>query len=162
MESMAKPALATTALLTCVMLLLLSARPAAAQMGPPVEFEEWTAQTASYAIKIRIGPKVSMAMSSAMTVTDQGKPVNRHMEVHIFGRRSGAEIKDVVPIVKISGPDGSSRQLSNITACRVTKHRETEPHFGDNIYLPNAAYTITVSVGQESAVFRNVALKTTN
>ena len=159
---MAKTALATTALLTGVMLLLLPARPAAAQMGPPSEFEEWTVQTASYAIKIRIGPKVSMAMSSVMTVTDQGKPVNRHMEVHIFGRRSGAEIKDVVPIVKITGPDGSSRQLSNITACRVSKHRETELHFGDNIYLPEATYTITVKVRRESAVFRNIAPKATN
>ena len=160
--SMAKSALVTTALLTGVMLLLLPAEPTAAQMGAPSEFEEWKAQTASYTIKMRIGRKVSMAMSSAMTVTDQGKPVNRHMEVHIFSRRSGAEVKDVVPIVKVMGPDGGSRQLSNITACRVSKHRETEPHFGDNVYLPDGTYTITVTVGTETSAFSIVALKATS
>jgi hypothetical protein len=159
---MVKKPLATTASLLVVMFVLLPAQPTAAQMGAPPEFEEWTTLTTSYTIKIRIGPKVSMAMSSAMTVTDRGKPVNRHMEVHIFSRRSGAEIKDVVPIVKVTAPDSSSRQLSNITACRVTRHRETEPHFGDNVYLPNGTYTITVTVGIETAVFRNVGLKATS
>ncbi|HEY4579388.1 MAG TPA: hypothetical protein VIG89_00015 [Candidatus Acidoferrales bacterium] len=156
---MAKKLLATNALLMTVLFVLLPAQPAAAQMGAPSEFEEWTTQTTSYTIKIRIGPKVSMAMSSAMTVTDQGKPVNRHLEVHIFSRRSGAEIKDVVPIVKVTAPDGRSRQLSNVTACRVARHRETEPHFGDNVYLPTGIYTISVTVGKETAVLRNIGLK---
>lgn len=130
-----------------------------AQMGPPSTFEERTTQTGSFSIKIRMGSKVTMPMSS-MTVTDQGNPVNRHLEVYIFSKSSGAEVKDMVPTVKVTNQaTGASRQLANMTACRIAKHRETEPHFGDNIYLPDGTYTITVVVGKETAVFKDLILK---
>ena len=59
---------------------------------------EQIARTTSYRIKVRIGLKVTMAMST-MTMVDQGQPVNRHLEVHIFDKQSGANVKSVVPIV---------------------------------------------------------------
>jgi len=135
---------------------------AMAQMSPSSAVEEHTAQTASYRIKIRMGPKVTMAMAS-MTVTDQGHPVNRHLEVHNFNRSTGAEVQTLVPVVRVTNQaTGASRQLTNMTACRVSRHLETEPHFGDNVYLPDGTYTITVVVGAETAVFRNLVLKASN
>lgn len=142
-----------------ISLLGLLPRPTVAQMGMPTDFEERATQTASYTVKIRTGPKVTMP-SPTMTVTDQGKPINHHIEVHIFNKGTGAEVKDLIPTVRVADQaTGTSRVLTNITACRISKHRETEPHFGDNVYLPDGKYTITVIVGQETANFKDVVLK---
>ena len=120
---------------------------------------EQTAQTTSYRIKVRIGLKVTMAMST-MTMVDQGHPVNRHLEVHIFGKQSGANVKSVVPIVTITNQaTRTSRKLANVEACLTARHREIEPHYGDNLFLPDGTYAVTVGVGQETAVFRDVAVK---
>jgi len=95
-----------------------------------------------------------------MTTVEQGQPVNHHLEVHIFDRRSGVEVKTLVPVVTITNQTTrGSRALANVRACLVANHRETEPHFGDNLYLPEGTYTVTVRVGSETATFRNVAVK---
>ena len=131
-----------------------------AQMGMPSDFEEHTVQTTSYNVKIRTGPKVTMMSSPTMTVTDQGKPVNRHVEIHIFNKSTGAEVKDPVPTVRVTDQaTGTSRLLTNITACLIAKHRDREPHFGDNVDLVDGKYTITVVVGGETAVLKDVAIK---
>jgi hypothetical protein len=125
----------------------------------PMQGVERTTQTASYKIKIRVGPTVTMSMST-MTMMEQGRPVNRHIEVHIFNKGTGTEVKDVIPTVKIKDQaKGTSRALANVMACRVSRHREIEPHFGDNIYLPDGKHTITVSVGKETAVYKDLVLK---
>lgn len=154
-----KPMPALVVLTGAMLLPGLLVRPASAQMGMPSEVEERVTQTASYTVKIRTGPKVTMA-GSAMTVTDQGRPVNRHIEVYVFRKSTGAEVKDVIPTVTITDQgSGTSRILTNITACRVSKHRETDPHFGDNVYLRDGKYTIRVAVGAETAIFKDVVLK---
>jgi len=131
---------------------------APALAASPQDIEQ-IAQTTSYRIKVRIGLKVTMAMST-MTMVDQGQPVNRHLEVHIFDKQSGANVKSVVPIVTITNQaTRTSRRLANVEACLTAKHREIEPHYGDNLYLPDGTYTVTVGVGQETAVFRDVAVK---
>lgn len=118
---------------------------------------EKASQTSSYVIKLGIGPRVTMpssAMSVAMTATDQGQPVNRHLEVHIFDRNNGARIIDTIPTVTlIDGATGNHRPLPNVFACMTLKHREIEPHFGDNLYMPDGGYTVTVAIGDESANF---------
>ena len=130
----------------------------AASMAP-MQSKEWTTQTASYKVKIRVGPTVTMAMST-MTMMEQGRPVNRHIEVYIFNKGTGTEVKDVIPTVRIKDQaKGTSRALANVMACRVSRHREIEPHFGDNIYLPDGKHTITVSVGKETAVYKDLVLK---
>ena len=103
-----------------------------------------------------------MQMGATMTAVDQGQPVNHHLEVHIFDKSSGIERKDLTPIVNIAdqGP-GESRELAVdphpsgeipfVTACLLANHRVTEPHFGDNLYLPDGRYIVTVTVGNEIA-----------
>jgi len=134
-------------------------RATAAPMAP-MGSAEWTTQTASYKIKIRVGPTVTMSMST-MTMMDQGQPVNGHIEVHIFNKGTGTEVKDVIPTVRIKDQaKGTSRALANVMACRTARHREIEPHFGDNLYLPDGKYTITIGVGKETGVFKDLVLKT--
>ena len=159
-----------------------------------IEWVEHTSQTASYRIKLRTGPGLTQEMmlmesAAAMTAVDQGS-LPRHpspflhvqcaachdggfcptvsqdcgQEVHIFDKKSGTKVKNLVPAVRIThSATGDSRELPAdlhpsgeipyVTACLLTNHRVKEPHFGDNLYLSNGEYSVTVSVGDETALF---------
>jgi hypothetical protein len=94
-----------------------------------------------------------MQQGAVMTMVDRGQPVNHHLEVHIFDKVSGAEVKNLIPNVTITDKAaGTSQGLGNVQACLLANHRVTEPHFGDNLYLPNGRYTVTVGIGSEAAV----------
>ena len=95
---------------------------------------------------------------------DQGQSVNRHLEVHIFDKNTGAKVTDLVPSVRLiyqrtgvsreladAQETGSSLGVSFVTACLISKHREVEPHFGDNIYLQKGIYTVIIGVAAETA-----------
>ena len=43
-------------------------------------------------------------------------------------------------------------------ACLLTNHRASEPHFGDNLYLRDGTYAVSVSVGEEAAVAEGVVV----
>jgi len=134
-----------------------------------IEWVEHTSETASYRIRLRTGPRVTeevmmMEAGAAMTAVDRGQPVNRHLEVHVFSKSSGTEVKNLVPTVKITDQaTGDSREFAAnlhpsseipyVTACLLTNHRVREPHFGDNLHLSDGEYSVTVSVGDETAAF---------
>ena len=122
--------------------------------------DQTAAQTASYRIELWTGTALMMMMMMMMMMTefpimstmDQGQPVNQHLEIHIFNKSSGAKVTDIIPVVNITNQvtgasrdladareTGASQGVSFVTACQVSMHREVEPHFGDNIYLPNGS-----------------------
>ncbi|MFQ5968114.1 MAG: hypothetical protein ACE5MI_10970 [Acidimicrobiia bacterium] len=129
------------------------------------EWADHTTETASYRILVRTGPAVELEVmmeGATMTFVDQGQPVNHHLEVHVFDKSSGAEIKDLVPTVGITDPatgtfrefaaePHASGEIPYVTACLLTNHRVREPHFGDNLYLADGTYTVSVTVGDETA-----------
>ena len=135
---------------------------------PVTGVDQTLTESASYRIELWTGPALtSMMMTSfpIMSMMDQGKPVNRHLEIHIFDKASGAKVKAVSPTVVIVNqetgtstelaPDqatGSARGVSFVTACMISQHREVQPHFGDNLYLPDGRHTVTVRIGEETAV----------
>ena len=137
------------------------------------EWADYTTQTASYRITLRTGPRVRMEvmqMGAAMTTVDQGQPVNHHLEVHVFDKSSGAEVKNLDPTVRITdlGTGGTrdiavdrhpSGEVPYVTACLLANHRVTEPHFGDNLHLRDGTYTFAIGVGNETTVFENIDLK---
>jgi hypothetical protein len=116
---------------------------------------EQTTQTASYEITIWTGPEVTMMMEfPIMAMMDQGNPVNHHLEVHIVDKGTGEEVLEVTPTVEILGVGtGVSRGLPNVKACLESNHRATAPHFGDNLFLTEGAYKVTVEVEGEIAEF---------
>ena len=137
------------------------------QRTPVPGVEQTATLTASYRVELWTGPALTMMMMSfpIMSTVDQGQPVNRHLEVHIFDRNSGADVPGVNPAVRITDKaTGASRELAGtqetgasqgvsfVTACLISKHREVQPHFGDNIFLPDGKYTVSVVVGNETAV----------
>jgi hypothetical protein len=86
--------------------------------------------------------------------------VNHHLEIHIHDIGRGSVVREMVARVSITDQaTGTSRDLSGVMACMTLQHREIEPHFGDNLYLPDGTYTLTVAVSDETAVFEPVVVK---
>ena len=137
-------------------------------------------QTASYRIRVVIGPVVTMPSPDptqtvnegdaaeqlpGMSVTDQGRPVNHHLEVHIYDGATGAVVTDVRPTVNIMEPTmrisrviGTRPESVFLLACKLTKHLLHDLHFGDNLYLPDGNYTIAVDVDNEKAVVEGLVI----
>ena len=133
---------------------------------PVPAVDQMTTQTASYRVELWTGPTLTMMMASfpIMSSTDQGQLVNRHLEVHIYDKSSGAKLTDIVPLVRLTHREtgvsrdlagdqetGSSLGVSFLTACQISKHRAVEPHFGDNIYLQEGTYSVIIDVAGEAA-----------
>ena len=145
--------------------------PTAAPPRTPVPgVKQSVAQTESYRIEIWTGPALTMmTMMEAfpiMSTMDGDQPVNRHIEVHLYDVNTGEDMMSLIPVVKITNQaTGVTRELpgdqeigisdgvSFVTACLISGHRQIEPHFGDNIYLPDGKYTVTVDITGETASF---------
>lgn len=95
-------------------------------------------------------PKASM--------TDQGYPVNHHLEVQIFDKASGA-IVDKMPMISITDAEtGTSRELEDVMAMHPVDADERDIHFGNNVYLPSGTYTVKVTLDGETAEFEDLAV----
>ncbi len=140
---------------------------------------ERTQSTAHYRVTLNIGPvptilrpdqaanategEVPLSMPGVpmppMAMTDQGRPVNRHIEVAVYDKATGARLSSPMPRTTITDrKTGRSKALQAVTAMYDVKEGQGDLHFGDNVYLANGTYRITVSVGGERAVFKKVAV----
>ncbi len=140
---------------------------------------ELTQSTAHYRITVDIGPVPTMLrpdqVSSAiegevplsmpgmpmptMAMTDQGRPVNRHIEVTVDDKTTGARLTSPIPRITITDRiTGRAKTLKAVTAMYDFKEGQGDLHFGDNVHLANGTYTVTVSVEGERAVFKKVAV----
>ncbi len=141
--------------------------------------DELTQSTAHYRITLDIGPVPTMLrpdqVSSAtegevplsmpgmpmptLAMTDQGRLVNRHIEVTVYDKVTGARLRSAMPRITITDrKTGSSRELQAVTAMYDVKEGQGDVHFGDNVHLANGTYRITVSIGGERAVFKKAAV----
>jgi hypothetical protein len=138
-----------------------------------------TQRTAHYKIALDIGPlstmltpdqaakategEVMVAMPGMpmpiMTMTDQGRPVNRHLEVVVYDKATGAPLGTPMPTISVTDPaTGKARTLQGVVGMYDIKKGERDVHFGNNIHLADGMYTVTVSVGGERAVFKKVVV----
>ena len=141
--------------------------------------DERTQSTARYRITLDIGPVPTMlrpdhvsgstegevplsmpGMSMPTTaMTDRGRPVNRHIEVAVYDKATGARLGSPIPRITITDrKTGSSRELKAVAAMYDVKEGQGDLHFGDNVHLAKGTYRITVSAGGERAVFKKVAV----
>lgn len=96
-------------------------------------------------------------MGIAMTMTDQGRPVSHHLQIHIYDRASGVPLVGASPLVTLTEKaTGASRQVTNVRECMPPDDHGQGPHYGDNLYLVSGAYTIAVDVRDETAVVEDV------
>ena len=137
---------------------------------------EQTQSTAHYKIVLAIGPVTTMLMPGqesgakegevmvhmpgmpmAMGTTDQGKPVNHHLEVHIYDKATGTLVTKTMPKVMFTNQaTGESRALASVVAMYDVKEGRKDLHFGSNLFLPDGKYTVRVVVGGETVVFKVV------
>lgn len=139
-----------------------------------------TRYTASYKIVVVIGPAANMLMPGqatgmasgevmiqmpgmpmpVMTMTDQGQPVNHHLEVHIFNRTTGAVVNTMMPVITITDETtGATRTLANVMAMYDITTGPSDLHFGNNVFLADGhMYTVGVTVGSETATFKSLAV----
>jgi len=133
--------------------------------------------TASYTIVLGIGPVETMLMPDqvkgatsgevmapmpgmpmpTMMMTDHGQPVNHHLEVHIANKATGAVVMDRMPMITIIDSMGISRALDSMAMYGVMEG-VSDWHFGNNVYLGDGTYTISVQVGNEQTVFKGLAV----
>ncbi len=156
-----------------VLLGSLMARPAGAAPGETKQ----TQTTAQYGITLTFGAAVPMlppeqaASAQAgevmlqmagmamppMSPTDQGRPVNHHLEIAIVNKTSGAVITDQLPSITLKNDTtGAARSLEPVMAMYDVQVGKQDTHFGGNLYLPDGTYTVTAVVNGETATFSKV------
>jgi hypothetical protein len=90
---------------------------------------------------------------------DQGMAVNQHVEVHIARNDTGAVVNDVTPTIRITDKTtGESRDLPQVMAMYGMQMGPSDFHYGQNVWLPDGTYSVTVMIGPETAVFRDLAV----
>jgi hypothetical protein len=135
--------------------------------------------TAHYRITLDIGPVPTMLRADQaasategevplsmpgmpmpmLAMTDQGQPVNRHIEVAVYDTVTGARLGSPMPRITITDrKTGRSKALQAVTAMYDVKEEHRNLHFSDNVYLANGAYRVIVFVGGEQTVFKKVVV----
>jgi hypothetical protein len=101
----------------------------------------------------------SMPMQMTMATSDEGQPVDHHLGVHIHDASTGALISNIMPTIMILNEStGQSETLNDVMPMYDMSAGQTDLHFGNNVYMPDGRYTVTVGVGQETAVFAHIAV----
>jgi len=145
----------------------------------PIEVDQ---HTANYTIVLGIGPVETMLMpdqaagatsgevmvpmpgmpmmptmpTPMMMMTDQGQPVNHHLEIHLANKATGAVITDQMPMLTITDARGMSRPLVPLMAMYGVTAGVSDWHYGKAVYLPDGVYTLRVQVGNEQTVFNSL------
>jgi hypothetical protein len=101
----------------------------------------------------------AMSTMPMMATTDNGQPVNHHVEVHVRDNSTGVPDANVDPQITITDESsGQSRMLNDVAAMYDVQMGMSDLHYGNNVYLPDGTYTVTVTLGQETATFQHVAV----
>jgi hypothetical protein len=141
--------------------------------------DELTQSTAHYRITLDIGPVPTMlrpgqAASAiegeaprsiagmpmpTVAMTDQGQPVNCHIEVAVYDKATGAPLRNAMSRITITErKTGKSRALRAVTAIYDPKEKQGDLHYSDDVHLANGTYRVIVFVGGEQTVFKKVAV----
>ena len=136
-------------------------------------------ETASFKMTLRVGAVETMLMPDqakgatagevmaqmpgmpmpSMSMTDLGHPVNHHLEVQIVNKANGHVVTDQLPVITVTDQKtGASRPLTAVMAMYGVTAGQSDWHFGNNIFLADGTYTITVALGSETATFKNVTV----
>ena len=92
-----------------------------------------------------------------MMTSDSGQAVNHHLEVHLANKATGMVASDAVPQITITNEaTGASRSVSAIVQMYDVQMGQADLHFGNNVYLPDGSYSVTVMIGGETAQFSHV------
>jgi hypothetical protein len=90
---------------------------------------------------------------------DQGMAVNHWLDIHLTQAGSGAVVSDVTPTIRIvDKSSGEARDLPGVMGIAGGMNA-TDFHYGQNVFLPDGTYQITVLLGPaDTALFRDVTV----
>jgi len=150
----------------------------------PVVWADQSTQTTTYTMTLKVGPAEPMYMSGAPAGTtageimmpmagmamgpmsptdmDQGQQVNHHLEVQILTTATRAVAVNLTPRIRVSSeamPTGQARTLDAVAPMYGVTEGPGDLHYGQNLYLADDTYTVTVAVGNETATFQHVVVQ---
>jgi hypothetical protein len=93
---------------------------------------------------------------------DQGMAANHSVNVHIELADAMTVVMDVKPTIRITDKaTGVARDLPAVMGMYGSSMGQADFHYGQNVFLPDGTYLVTVMVGAaDAAQFRNVAVMT--
>ncbi len=136
-------------------------------------------RTPQYTVALAIGPAEQIVspmeamhgQTGAVPVTDgatammaehmdQGMAANHSVNVHIALADAMTVVMDVTPTIRITDEaTGVARDLPAVTGMYGTAMGPADFHYGQNVFLPDGTYAVTVMVGaSDTAQFRDVAV----
>jgi len=102
-------------------------------------------------------PSTGSAMMMTTPNMDLGMAVNHHLEIHITRNDTGAVVNDVTPIIRVTDKaTGESRDLPQVMAMVGVQMGPSDFHYGRNVWLPDSTYMVTVMIGADQAVYRDL------
>jgi hypothetical protein len=111
-------------------------------------------------LMLRLDGGLDEGASPVMAVADEGQPVNFQVNVRIYDRTTGDLVLEPVPRITIRNEaTGAVRRLAPVVAMQDLRLGPRDYHFGNNVYLPDGRYTVSVALGDETVVFPRLALE---
>ena len=159
---------AVGALLVALALLTWAVPPARA-----AERVERTVDTASFRLTLGIGPAEAMltpdqaaaqhATSGEVMAAMPGMAMpggmamgNRHVEVRVVARATGAVVKDAAVAITLADADGRVVRVEPVVAMYGAAAGPADWHYGNNAEVPDGTYRVEVSANGEAAMFADV------
>jgi hypothetical protein len=145
---------------------LMAEESATAAQPAEVSIEQ-SANTATYEVAFKIGPMEKMLTpeetktategevmtGGEMAMSMPGMPLTHHVEVSVKDLKSGAVITDKPVTIRVT--NDATKHAENIPVATMYGLDEgvAGTHFGNNVMLSPGAYTIVVTIGEETATF---------
>lgn len=80
-------------------------------------------------------------------------PEWHHLEVHIFDRKTGNVVKTISPVITVTNNSTGNVQHVPDVAMQGIVEGPGDYHYGNNVDLPAGQYTVTATIGLETATF---------
>jgi hypothetical protein len=99
----------------------------------------------------------STGMDMSSTMYDQGMPANHHLSVHIVDNATGAVVNSVSPTIRLTPKTTQvTRELGQVMATYDPQIGQSDFHYGQNVYLPDDKYDVSIMFGSEDVEFQDI------
>ncbi len=166
-------------LVTMVSVLLAVPGATYAQMQMSSNVVSARAQTAHYRLMLQIGPQEKMYSKDDAakmhptsgeimvggTMAGGGMAMGgmasdtRHLEVHVYDKATEKVVAEAKCAITVTNDATKKSTIMDVAAMYGVKEGPSDWHYGNNVDMPAGAYTVTVVVNSEKAVFHVTILK---
>jgi hypothetical protein len=129
----------------------------ALEVGPPENIV--SSMDAMHGMSGEVAVTTTPSQAMTMEDMDQGMAINHALSVHIGDAGTDAVVTDVIPTIRITDKaTGQTRDLNMVIGTYGSDMGASDFHYGQNLSLPDGTYLVTVTVGSDTAQFRDVAV----